>query len=109
MTIPTLALWFLTLAALSASIFALFAVLRSSAHAQSKQLYEHSMQLEQLTLQLRNLRSRLNMAAYRERKASEAGSTSSITENDDAPDAQRDPDAWKRAMNRTLALKGIKR
>lgn len=99
----------LTLVALFTSIFALSAVRRSSGPSLLKRLSEHSTQLEELTLQLRNLRSRLNMAAYRERRRE--SSQTSTTENDDGdlPDPKNSPEAWKRAMNRRLAMKGTPR
>lgn len=109
MTTVTLVLLSLTLGGLFTSICALYVARRSSAQSQLKRLSEHStrldelsLQLESLTVQLRNLRSRLNMASYRDRKASR--------ETTEAPDEPADsPEAWKRAMNRQLALKGAPR
>lgn len=105
MTIPMLILSFLTLAAVCASIFALIVVRRSSAQRQFSLLSEHSTQLEELSLQLRNLRARLNMQAYRARKRGE--STEQTTESDSVGELAPAGSAaaeWKRKMNLQLAL-----
>lgn len=75
MTIPMLLLWSLTLAALCASIFALSAVLRSSDRSLSRQLSalstrlrEQEATLEELSGQLKSMRAREHMRAYRARK-----------------------------------------
>lgn len=110
MMIPTLILWSLTLAALSISIFALSVAYRSSARSLLKQHSALSMlqreqteQLENLTLQLRNLRSRMNMQAYRARKRGK----SEERDDEDDPGSERDSQLeWKRKMNLQLALRG---
>ncbi|HMQ58907.1 MAG TPA: hypothetical protein PKE65_10200 [Rhizobiaceae bacterium] len=104
MTIPTLALWSLTSAALFTSICALFVALRSSARSLSKRLSELSERqstqeesLEALSVALRNLRSRLNMANYRDRKRGKSA------EPTDEP--QQDGREWVRKANMALALR----
>jgi len=98
MTIATAVTLLLTLAALFASTFALFAARRSLALSRSRlpselltRLAEAEANLETLSSQLRNVRSRLNMQAYRARKAEE-------------PEPEADNGAeWRRRMNAELA------
>lgn len=111
MTIPTQVQLLLTLVALSVSISALFAAYRTSARYLSKRLSEHSQQLadlseshEQLTHQLRNLRSRLNMQSARARKREpEPAADEELPLA--GPRAEEALD-WKRKMNLQLALRG---
>lgn len=104
--IPTLALWSLTLAALCASIFAVYVALRSSDRylsrrlsALSESLREQSATLDTLGEQLKALRQRENMRAYRNRRA---GKSEEPSDEDESPAAdQRD---WVHRMNEKLAL-----
>jgi biopolymer transport protein ExbB/TolQ len=103
--IPTLLLWSLTLAALCTSIFALFVAYRSSAQYQSKRLFdlsnslrEQSATLDTLAEQLKAMRQRENMRAYRNRRS---GKSEELDEPDDRAGDQRD---WVRKMNEQLAL-----
>lgn len=105
MTIPMLLLWSLTLAALCASIFALSAVLRSSDRSLSRQLSalstrlrEQEATLEELSGQLRSMRAREHMRAYRARKRGESP--------EDEPQSELELGggrAWVQAMNEKLA------
>lgn len=104
MTIPMLITLSLTLAALCISIFALIVVRRSSAQSLSSQLSEHSILLEQLAHQLRNIRARLNMQAYRARKRGE--SPESEENGVEVAPAAAGSTEWKRKMNLQLALRG---
>ena len=97
----------LSILALAVSTCALFVALRTSARSLSKRLYELSASLneqaemsERLTTQLRNLRSRLNMQAYRARKVTG-------DQTDGEPSGEESPDSWKKRMNRQLALRGV--
>lgn len=110
MTIPMLALWSLTVLALLLSIFALSVALRSSGRSLSRQLYVLSTQSQELaeshealSVQLRNLRSRLNMQASRARKAQAADAEPSDGELPLAGGSSLPPDEWKRRMNLQLA------
>jgi uncharacterized coiled-coil protein SlyX len=103
MTTPTLALWFLTLAALFASIFALSVALRSSDRslfsrlsALSMQCKEQSATLDELSAQLKAMRQRENMRAYRDRRAGKSAEAE--------PDTEGDPRTWVRETNKQLAL-----
>jgi len=100
MTIYIAASLFLSLIGIGISISAYVAVRRSLGTSLSKRLSEHSIALEELTLQLRNLRARLNMKAYRDRKNQNGESDS------DPPPAQTG-ETWKDRMNRELALRMI--
>lgn len=105
MTIHTLLLWSLTLVALCASIFALSAVLRSSDRSLSRQLSalstrlkEQEATMEELSGQLRSMRAREHMRAYRARKAGKS----------DEPEPQDELElgegrAWVQQMNEKLA------
>jgi len=118
MTTPMLTLWLLTLAALSISISALFVAYRTSGRYLSRQLSalsELSKELhenqENLTQQLRNIRSRLNMQAYRKRKLATDGDAPASDEElplaGPRPGSDRDAGLeWKRKMNLQLALRG---
>lgn len=118
MTTHTLILWFLTLVALSTSISALFVAFRTSGRYLSRQLSalsELSKELhenqENLTQQLRNIRSRLNMQAYRKRKLATDGDEPASDEElplaGPRPSGDRESQLeWKRKMNLQLALRG---
>lgn len=102
MTIHTLLLWFLTSGALLTSIFALFVALRTSGPFLSRQLSALSMtlreqqtNLDELTLQLKAMRQRENMRAYRRRK----GGESSETDDEPAGNGRE----WVQSMNERLA------
>lgn len=101
----TLLLLSLTLAGLCISIFALFAAHHSSGRYQSKRLSELSDTLREqqgtldtLAEQLKAMRQRENMRAYRNRRAH--------TDDDETPaePKTRDQRDWVRQMNETLAL-----
>lgn len=101
MTIHTVLLWSLTLAALFASIFALSVALRSSDRslysrlsALSMQCKEQSATLDELSAQLKAMRQRENMRAYRDRRNGKSAE----------PDAGDDPRAWVNETNKQLAL-----
>lgn len=104
MTIPMLILSFLTLAAVCVSIFALAVVRRSSGQRQLSLLSEHSTQLEELSLQLRNLRARLNMQAYRARKRGESTESTNNEDSAELAPVSKSAEDWKRRMNLQLAL-----
>lgn len=105
MTTTTLLLLSLTSVALFTSIFALSAVLRSSDRSLSRQLSglstrlrEVETTLDELSAQLKALRQRENMRAYRSRKAGKS----------DDPEPELDLDdtsgrAWVQQMNERLA------
>lgn len=104
MSAPTLALWFLTLAALAASTCALFVALRTSDRSLLKQLSalltrsrEMEATLDELSAQLKAQRQRENMRAYRARKNGKS--------EEAEPDLvdQADGRAWVREMNERLA------
>lgn len=97
----------LTFIALSASVMALlssigawFAIGRllrqfrsSSAEKQSRRLTDLENTLEELAATIKNLRSRLNMQAYRERKAAAAQTATEIDPEADAEETRRDLNA----------------
>jgi len=99
---PTLILWLLTLAALCISTFALFAALHTSDRSLYKRLSalsgsldEHSATLDLLGEQLKALRQRENMRAYRARRNGKS------EEPDEPPQDSRD---WVHRTNEQLAL-----
>jgi len=102
MTIPTLLQWLLTSAGLFISIFALFVALHSSDRSLSKRLSAHSTQLQEqqatldeLSAQLKALRQRENMRAYRRRRGGES--------NEDEQLELSDGRSWVQNMNEKLA------
>ncbi len=102
MTVPTLLLLLLSSVALFTSIFALFAVLRTSDRSLSRQLSALSTRLkeqeattEELGGQLKAMRAREHMRTYRRRKAGDAET------DEDPPADKRD---WVRKTNEQLAL-----
>ena len=101
MTIPTLLQWLLTAAALFASMSALFVALHTSDRSLSKRLSalstafkEAEATLEELSAQLKAMRQRENMRAYRRRKGGES------SEIDELP---ADGRSWVQEMNERLA------
>lgn len=107
MPTPTLIALSLSSLALFVATFALVVARRTSARSLAKQLRELSERFSDLTetvesqsLQIRNLRSRANMAQAREKKANGAASS-----GPDAPmiDAEAEKDRWTREMNLKIA------
>lgn len=113
MTIATLFGWSLTLAALSLSIFALFAVRRTSGRSLSKQLSALSTRLEsieadqellkqQTRLDLKRLHARLATQRYRQRvEDGEAGPSESSAPGQSGED---DKARVRAELSRKLAL-----
>lgn len=97
MTIPTVLALSLSFLALFTSMSALYAWRRSSARSQSVQLSELLETVESLTVQLRNMRARLNMQTHRAKKAGQSSASAEPTDNGD--EASQD-DAWKRTVAR---------
>lgn len=107
MTTATAFMWSLSALALSLSTCALIVAVRSSARSQSlrlnallRQLSDHSEALEALSIRLRTIQTRLNMAAGRARRAN--GETS------EAPPAhaamtEDEKDKWQRETNLKIA------
>lgn len=107
MTTLTLATLSLSILALSIATCALLAARHSSARSLLKQLTALSERLsdlseahETMSLQFRNLRSRLNMQAMRSKKAN-----SETPADQDTPriDPEAEKDRWTREMNLKIA------
>lgn len=105
MTTPMAILSLLSILAGCTSICALGIALRTSATSHSKRLNEHSRLIselsgvqEELTLQLRNLRARLNMQAHREKKAADANG-----QDPAASDTKDSDEKWLRETNLAIA------
>lgn len=100
----TLILWSLTGLALLLSIFALAVAWSTSDRSLAKRLRELSIrcsdleaQFENMTAELRKLRARANMQAFRGRKAGESSQTV-----DPEQDRESDGREWVRSMNERL-------
>lgn len=118
--IYTVVLWLLLFMALCTSIGALVAAHRSSALSHWKRVEELSERFskleashEELTHQLRNLRSRLNMQAGKDRRSelSQAQNGGSLIDPMIPPGpgaSEEHKAAWKRAMNLKIAMGQIK-
>lgn len=104
---PMHAMWFLTLAALFASIFALVVAFRTSDPSLSRRLSglstslkEAEATLDELSAQLKAMRQRENMRAYRDRKRAGAEDEEPAAEPARRGQSNRD---WVQEMNERLA------
>lgn len=107
MTIPMLLQWSFTAAALCISTYALVVARRTSDRSLIRRLQELSTlhselteTVEKLTLRLRNLGARMNMQAYREKKAN--GEIPSAQDGA-TTDPEVEKDRWTREMNLKIA------
>lgn len=112
MTILTLATLSLSISALCIATYALLVAHRSSDRSLRKALTELSERFSELsesheavTLQFRNLRSRLNMAILRDKRANPAESAAPDTPK---IDAESEKDRWQREMNLKIATGQIR-
>jgi len=113
MMLTTLALFILSLVALSVSMFAAFVSRRTSARSLSKRLEELSSRcseletsMEHISAQLKNLRARLNMQAYRKRRDLEDSQDSSTPSETGTPSSEITEDERARARARMNQLAG---
>lgn len=98
----------LSIGALSAAVLSLRRYRSTSAAKLSQRLTDLEETVESLSLQLRNLRSRANMQALRERRASHTTDSTPTTTTPAAGDVSNgaDPAAVRAALNAQLAARG---
>lgn len=111
--LTTLALFILSLVALSVSMFAAYVSRRTSARSLSKRLdellsrcSEVETSLEVVSGQLKNLRARLNMQAYRKRRDQEESEDSSTPSETGTHSTEITEDERARARARMNQLIG---
>lgn len=105
---PTLIIWtalFLSFLATAFSIFALYAMSRSSTHRLYSQLAALSEAQDSLNVQLRSVKVRLS-ALSKPRKDGKFATADDAGTDEGLPDARENPLEWKRRMNLRLAMKG---